>query len=313
MRPSKVAATPEIAQKKFVHPRSTAQQRSPTDGGFTVRISGRVHVGATRTYSQRMSFDSFAKSEPDLSPNDAAVSLLTYGISIAERGPDQVTVPAYRSAHRSMLADPGARRAASGALRRCNTPELLWSHLRSVATGSGSWAVRRAAVHDLLDPVLEVLDRAEQPADDLVTSAADRLNSDSVRDAWTRALERRDSEPEGAVTMARTLLESTIKTILDDRGVSYRRQDDLPALYRAVGRELGLAPDGYSEEAFRQILGGCSSVVTGLGSLRNQVSDAHGLGRTRYRPAARHATLAVNLAGSMALFLIQTHEAVSDQ
>ena len=87
----------------------------------------------------------------------------------------------------------------------------------------------------------------------------------------------------------------------------------MPSLYRTVGRELGLAPDGYSEEAFRQILGGCSSVVTGLGSLRNQVSDAHGSGRTRYRPAPRHATLAVNLAGSMALLLIQTHEAASGE
>lgn len=260
-----------------------------------------------------MSVDPFANTEPDLSPKDAAVALMTYGISIAERGPGQVTVPAYRSAHHCMLADPAAARAASGVLRRCNTPELLWSHLRSVATGSGSWALRRAAIHQLLDPVLEVLDRAPQPADDLVTSAADRLDAESVRNAWTRALERRDSEPKGAVTMARTLLESTIKTILDDRDVPYRRQDDLPVLYRAVSRELGLAPDGYSEEAFRQILGGCSSVVTGLGSLRNQVSDAHGSGRTRYRPAARHATLAVNLAGSMALFLIQTHEDASDQ
>jgi abortive infection Abi-like protein len=111
--------------------------------------------------------------------------------------------------------------------------------------------------------------------------------------------------------MARTLLESTIKTILDDRGVAYHRKDDLPALYRTVSRELGLAPDGYSDEAFGQILGGCSSVVTGLGALRNQVGDAHGAGRTRYRAAARHATLAVNLAGSMALFLIETHEATS--
>lgn len=260
-----------------------------------------------------MSFDPFATAEPDLSPKDAAVAVLTYGISIAERGPDQVAAPDYRSAHRSMLADAAARRAASGVLRRCDRPELLWSHLRSVATGDGSWALRRAAVHELLDPVLEALERAPQPADDLVTSAADRLDSESVRDAWTRALERRESEPEGAVTMARTLLESTIKTILDDRDVTYRRQDDLPALYRTVSRELGLAPDGYSEEAFRQILGGCSSVVTGLGSLRNQVSDAHGSGRTRYRAAPRHATLAVNLAGSMALFLIQTHAATNGE
>jgi len=109
--------------------------------------------------------------------------------------------------------------------------------------------------------------------------------------------------------MARTLLESTLKTILDDRTVTYKESDDLPALYRAVGAELALAPGAYSEESFKQILGGCNSVVVGLGSLRNKAGDAHGSGRKTYRPAARHATLAVNLAGSMALFLIETHEA----
>jgi hypothetical protein len=82
-----------------------------------------------------------------------------------------------------------------------------------------------------------------------------------------------------------------------------------PALYKAVSGELGLAPAAYPEDAFRQILGGCHSVIVGLGSLRNKVGDAHGSGRKLYRPATRHATLAVNLAGSMALFLIETHEA----
>lgn len=80
--------------------------------------------------------------------------------------------------------------------------------------------------------------------------------------------------------MARTLLESTLKTIFDDRNVSYRDGDDLPALYRAVSAELALAPGAYSEESFKQILGGCNSVVVGLGSLRNKASDAHGSGRT---------------------------------
>lgn len=145
------------------------------------------------------------------------------------------------------------------------------------------------------------------PADELVTGAAARLDAESVRDSWTRALERRNAHPEGAITMARTLLESTLKTILDDRKVDYDDADDLPGLYKAVSADLGLAPGAYSEQAFKQILGGCHSVILGLGSLRNKAGDAHGSGRRVYRPAPRHATLAVNLAGSMALFLIETH------
>jgi hypothetical protein len=246
---------------------------------------------------------------PELTGADAAETLLAYGIAIAEGKVESVPKRAFESAHRDLLADPVAKRAASGVLKRCSSPDLLWGYLRSVATGHGSWALRRNAVRELLDPVRDALEHDGHPLDDLVSGGAARLNAESVQDAWTEALQRRETNAEGAVTIARTLLESTLKTILDDRGVTYQRQDDLPRLYRAVGKELGLAPNGYSEEAFRQILGGCSSVITGIGSLRNQVSDAHGSGRVRYRPAARHATLAVNVAGSMALFLIETHEA----
>jgi hypothetical protein len=62
-----------------------------------------------------------------------------------------------------------------------------------------------------------------------------------------------------------------------------------------------------SEQAFKQILGGCDSVVAGLGS-RNKAGDAHGSRRRIYRPAPRHATLAVNLAGVSALFLSEARD-----
>lgn len=256
-----------------------------------------------------------SENEGAETPLEAAEALLTYGIAIAERGPEQVRARDYKTAHRLLLSDPTARRTAKRVLVRCTSPDLLWGHLRSVATGPGSWELRRNAVHDLMDPILDALHEADEatPADELVAGAAERLDADSVTDAWTRALARRSSDPQGAITMARTLLESTLKTILEDRGVEYRDNDDLPALYKVASKELNLAPGDYSEDAFKQILGGAHSVVVGLGSLRNKAGDAHGAGRRSYRAAGRHAALAVNLAGSTALFLIETHEAQSEK
>lgn len=259
-----------------------------------------MHVAST---------DWLEREEDDWTAADPAESLLSYAIAIVEQGPKQVTLKDYRDAHQRLLRDPVAKRAASPLLARLRTPDLMWGQLRSVATGSGSRQLRRNAAHELIDPVLDALhSQSESPVDELVAGAATRLDAESVRDAWTRALERRTTHPEGAITMVRTLLESTLKTILDDRNIDYRDTDDLPALYKAVSGELGLAPGTYSEQALKQILGGCHSVVVGLGSLRNK-AGAHGAGRKRYRPAERHAALAVNLAGSMALFLIETHEA----
>jgi hypothetical protein len=251
--------------------------------------------------------------DEEWSAEEAANTLLAYAIAIAERGPGQVALKDYKAAHGRLFRSAVTRRAADKLLLRCKTPDVLWAHLRSVATGSGSWALRRNAAHELIDPVMEAFhDAQESPVDSLVADATRRLDAESVRDSWTLALERRVNHPAGAITMARTLLESTLKTILDDRGVTYKDGEDLPGLYKLVSGELGLAPAAYSEEAFKQILGGCHSVIVGLGSLRNKVGDAHGSGRTTYRPLSRHAALAVNLAGSMALFLIETHEARAD-
>lgn len=72
---------------------------------------------------------------------------------------------------------------------------------------------------------------------------------------------------------------------------------------------MKLSPADQTEDRFRAILGACTTVVKELGSVRNRHSDAHAAGRKNYRLAARHASLAVNLARSMALFLIETSEA----
>ena len=76
---------------------------------------------------------------------------------------------------------------------------------------------------------------------------------------------------------------------------------------------MNLSPDQHTEQVFKQILGGCSSIVNGLGSLRNSLGDAHGKGIGHVRPSSRHARLAVNLSGSMALFLAETYSKVKEE
>src|SRR5262249_26756846 len=136
-----------------------------------------------------------------------------------------------------------------------------------------------------------------------------KIDSAHIQLAWSKALDRRTTDPEGAITAARTLLESTCKHILDGEGVSYDDKADLPKLYSIVALQLNLAPSQHTEQVFRQILGGCHSVVEGLGSMRNRLGDAHGIGKSGVRPASRHAELAVNLAGTVATFLLHTWEA----
>ena len=50
-----------------------------------------------------------------------------------------------------------------------------------------------------------------------------------------------------------------------------------------------------------------SSIVTGLGELRNKLGDAHGRASKNVKPLQRHGELAVNLAGTMAMFIFRTY------
>ena len=95
-----------------------------------------------------------------------------------------------------------------------------------------------------------------------------------------------------------------------DPGFRSRLPDLAAYRFPARANTPGGAPDRhlyrYGQIAFKRILGGATSVIEGLGSLRNKIGDAHGHAKKAVRPSARHAQLAVNLAGTMATFIVET-------
>ncbi|WP_217350992.1 MULTISPECIES: abortive infection family protein [unclassified Ruegeria] len=221
--------------------------------------------------------------------------------------------PAYRSIRAELCDDPETRELIPIYIRVCRDSGSLWAHLKDFHEGSGAYAARRKMINDTFSPILEFLEFGRSRTDRLLTIGVQSYDADGVSLAWQKALDRRAADPEGAITASRSLLEEVCKHILEDANVEYQDRWDLPKLYSSVAKELRIAPSQHSEDALKKILGGCQSVVENLGQLRNKVSDAHGGGRKKVRPAPRHAALAVNLAGSMALFLIETWKSRSEQ
>lgn len=144
------------------------------------------------------------------------------------------------------------------------------------------------------------------PADETISATLAAFSPDDVHARWLAAMSRRASDPRGAITLARTLLEDVCKWILTEAGEAFKDADDLPVLYRKLAKVLKLAPDDHTEQIFKQLLGSCQQVVELLGALRNKLGDAHSSGPMRARPMPRHAELAVNLSGTMATFLVST-------
>src|SRR5690606_29241167 len=70
------------------------------------------------------------------------------------------------------------------------------------------------------------------PADDAISQALADFDPDTVHARWTQALDRRDTDPAGAITLARTLLEDVCKWIIVEAGETCGEKDALPVLYR---------------------------------------------------------------------------------
>lgn len=213
---------------------------------------------------------------------------------------------AYLPLRAQLLRDPVVGKLLPRFVRTSRDLGQFWDFIKPKFV---HWDERRQFLRDEFLPALEAAESGPSPVAAAAHEALKLLSSNAVQDAWHRAISRQTDDPEGAITLARSLLETVCKHILDDSGQNYPHDADLPKLYHLVSKELQLAPIQHAEEAFKRILGGCSSVVEGLGTLRNRVGDAHGTGRRAVKPQARHAALAVNLAGAMATFIVATWEA----
>jgi hypothetical protein len=172
-----------------------------------------------------------------------------------------------------------------------------------------SYAERRNYIWIEFSKVLNFLETNQKGIiDESTAKTIYKFNQEYINSQWYKALGRKLDDPEGAITSARTLIETTCKYILDSLNVSYKDDVEITKLYKLTADNLNLAPDQHTEQIFRQILGGCQAVVEGLGALRNKLSDSHGKRVSQIKPTSRHAELAVNLAGTMTSFLLETFE-----
>ena len=175
---------------------------------------------------------------------------------------------------------------------------------------------RRAYIYDCFQQILVHLEQdirfprhnMNSPVDSETEKTLNTLDLNQISEEWQKILDRRDRDPGGAITAARTLIESVCKSILSIKGIEYEENIKFPKLYRKTASSLNLSPDQHQEQIFKGILGSCANIVDSLSNIRNKLGDAHGQRPSARKPAARHAALAANLAGTMTMFLVQTYQ-----
>jgi Abortive infection C-terminus len=211
---------------------------------------------------------------------------------------------AYRVLRSELLSLADIQESLPTFIRRHRDLAAYWQFIKHKHS---TYAERRQFLWDSFRPLLDRLESEQpHPAAGPIEAVLKSLDEDSVHAVWKKAMDRRMSDPEGAITAARTLLESVCKHVLDELAVPYPDDADPAKLWALCAEQLNLSPTQHAEPVFRSILGNCQSIVNNLAAIRNKISDAHGKGKRTVRPKARHAELAVNLAGSMAAFLVST-------
>ena len=116
-----------------------------------------------------------------------------------------------------------------------------------------------------------------------------------------------------AFDLAKTLIESTFRTVLENRSVAYAETDDLPKLFKSVIQHLPFLPSTASPAAevrksLQKTLAGLSTAIQGICELRNQCGFAsHGSDGPRPVMEGVQALLAAEAADTIIGFLHRVH------
>ncbi len=122
-----------------------------------------------------------------------------------------------------------------------------------------------------------------------------------------------ENAPHIAIGIAKELIETCCKSIFVQRAVPCDVNWDLPKLMKETTKLLKLTPADIPNEtraasSIKQILGSLSSVVQGIGELRNEYGSGHGKDGKFKGLQPRHAKLAVGASSTLAIYLLETNE-----
>ena len=118
----------------------------------------------------------------------------------------------YSRLRTALLAEPAVAARLPSWVRATRTLDQFWPFIKAKFP---SYAERREFIWSEFRSVFELWDGvAASPSDLGVTHAITKFDGEHIHGTWQKALERRNSDPEGAITSARTLLNRYANTFL---------------------------------------------------------------------------------------------------
>lgn len=161
-----------------------------------------------------------------------------------------------------------------------------------------------------------IMDKLEGVASTIVKTAdglKDKFSSEYMSQQIELMVSMQSTNPTTAIGIAKELIESCCKTILDDLGIKWTKTDDVPQLTNKVMDALHLLPANVQEtdqgaDAIKAVLGNLRAIPTKLAEIRNPFGSGHGKSASFQGLEERHAKLAVGSSITFVDFIWSTYE-----
>jgi hypothetical protein len=127
-----------------------------------------------------------------------------------------------------------------------------------------------------------------------IADHADKLDASNLHLQIQRIEEAIESDPELAIGTAKELVETTCKTILQERGMPFEKNWDMMRLVKEVRKVLILTPEDIPDSAkaaktIKILLNNLATISQGLAELRNSYGTGHGKEGRKASLEPRHA------------------------
>lgn len=161
-----------------------------------------------------------------------------------------------------------------------------------------------------------IMDRLEGGSS-VIAKTADSLKGKFSSEYMSQQIElmvsMQSTNPTNAIGMAKELIESCCKTILENLGILWSKTDDVPQLTSKTMDALNLLPSSVQAtdqgaDAVKAVLGNLRAIPSKLAEIRNPFGSGHGKSASFQGLEERHAKLAVGSSITFVDFIWSTYE-----
>lgn len=140
-----------------------------------------------------------------------------------------------------------------------------------------------------------------------------KFNTEYIDSQVSLMLNNIESNPNTAIGKSKELLESCVKSILEELEFDYDSNMEFPKLLRLTMKKLGLSASDQDKstkegEISAKLLGNLGAVPQNMAELRNEFGDGHGKSKSFISLPPRYARLAVGTSVTMVYFLWETYQ-----